>query len=408
MRPTAIPLAVLFFVASAPALATRALTMEQSVALALAQSPRLIEGQAEAASAQAQLEGASRLLQGNPQLQAALGPRLRDAGNSIDLNLGLSQPLELFGQRGARKDAAQATLSARQSRLEALKVELAAEVRQAFGATLAAEQELTLAQDSLALAEEGRKAADDRLAAGAATHIEVNTARVELGRAQSARVRAERQRTQAHAELKLLLGLDPTEPITPDGELRAQSAPAPALASLVEKAASQRQDVKAARFEWEAAQAESRLARRQALPVPSLGVSYGREEDSTILQGTLGIDLPLFDRNQAARGVSSARERQARQNLAALERFARTEVELAFNRLQTAQAAADVFGGDVLSALQENLSLVTEAYRAGKVDFLQLLIIRREALDARRGYIEALEELNSAKAQLLKALGSIQ
>nr|WP_253818318.1 TolC family protein [Myxococcus xanthus] len=382
--------------------------MEQSVALALERSPRLIEGRAEAASAQAQLEGASRLIQDNPQLQAAVGPRFRDVGNTVELNLGISQPLELFGQRGARKEAAQATVSARQTRLESLKVELAAEVRQAFGAALAAEQELTLSQDALALAEEGRKAAEERLNAGAASHIEVNTARVELGRAQSERVRAQRQRTQAHAELKLLLGLDPSEAIDPDGELRAESAPAPTLASLIEKAVSQRQDMKAARFEWEAAQAEARLARRQALPTPSLGVSYGREENYNIIQGTIGINLPLFDRNQAARGVSSARELQARQNLSALERFARTEVELAFNRYLTAQAAAEVFGGDVLAALQENLSLVTEAYRAGKVDFLQLLIIRREALDARRGYIEALEELNSAKAQLLKAVGNIQ
>ncbi|MCP3099440.1 TolC family protein [Myxococcus sp. K15C18031901] len=408
MFPRPLRLAALLLVASAPALAARPLTMEQSVALALERSPRLIEERAEAASAQALLEGASRLVQDNPQLQAAVGPRIRDVGNTVEINVGLSQPLELFGQRGARKEAARATVAARQSRLESSKVELAAEVRQAFGAVLASEQALALAQDALSLAEEGRKAAEERLKAGAASHIEVNTARVDLGRAQSERVRAERRRTRAHTELKLLLGLDPSEPITPDGELRADVEPAPSLASLVEKAVSQRQDVEAARFEHEAAQAESRLARRQALPTPSLGVSYGREEDSNILQGTIGIDLPLFDRNQAARGVSSARERQARENLAALERFARTEVELAFNRYLTAQAAAEVFGGDVLSALQENLSLVTEAYRAGKVDFLQLLIIRRDALDARRGYIEALEELNSAKAQLLKAVGNIQ
>ncbi|QDE92685.1 transporter [Myxococcus xanthus] len=382
--------------------------MEQSVALALERSPRLIEGRAEAASAQAQLEGASRLIQDNPQLQAAVGPRFRDVGNTVEISLGLSQPLELFGQRGTRQEAAQATVSSRQARLESLKVELAAEVRQAFGAALAAEQAITLAQDALALAVEGRKAAEERLNAGAASHIEVNTARVELGRAQSERVRAGRQHMQAHAQLKLLLGIAPSEAIALDGELRAEAAPAPTLASLAEKAVSQRQDVKAARFEWEAAQAEARLARRQSLPTPSIGVSYGREEDVNIIQGTLGIDLPIFNRNQAARGVSSARELQARQNLAALERFARTEVELAFNRYLTAQADAEVFGGDVLAALQENLSLVTEAYRAGKVDFLQLLIIRRDALDAHRSYIEALEELNAAKAQLLKAVGDIQ
>ncbi|MBL0694652.1 TolC family protein [Comamonas sp. JC664] len=390
------------------ALAARPLTMQQSVALALEQSPRLIEGRADAAAARAQLEGASLLLQSNPQLQAAAGPRFRDEGNTVELNLGVSQQLEVFGQRGARKDAARATAAASQSRLEALKVDLAAEVRQSFGRALAAERALRLSEDGLALAEEGRKTAEERLKAGAASHIEVNIARVELGRAQREKVRATQQRIQSLAELKLLLNLDASEDVMPEGELSTVVVAPPAITELVEQATRQRQDLQAARADWEAAQAEVRFASRDALPRPSVGVSYGREENDTIVQGTLSIDLPLFNRNPAGKGTSLARERQAQQRLAATERFVRTEVELALNRYRAAQATASVYGADVLSALQENLSLVTEAYRAGKVDYLQLLIIRREALDGRRGYIEALEELNAANAQLIKAVGGLQ
>ncbi len=391
-----------------PTLAARPLTMQQSVALALEQSPRLIEGRADAAAARAQLEGASLLFQSNPQLQAAAGPRFRDEGNTVELNLGVSQQLEVFGQRGARKDAARATAAASQSRLEALKVDLAAEVRQSFGRALAAERALRLSEDGLALAEEGRKTAEERLKAGAASHIEVNIARVELGRAQREKVRATQQRIQSLAELKLLLNLDASEDVTPEGELSTVVVAPPAITELVEQATRQRQDLQAARADWEAAQAEVRFASRDALPRPSVGVSYGREENDTIVQGTLSIDLPLFNRNPAGKGASLARERQAQQRLAATERFVRTEVELALNRYRAAQATASVYGADVLSALQENLSLVTEAYRAGKVDYLQLLIIRREALDGRRGYIEALEELNAANAQLIKAVGGLQ
>ncbi|ATB47982.1 TolC family protein [Corallococcus macrosporus] len=398
----------LLCVAVTPALAARPLTMEQSVALALEQSPRLIEGRADAASAQARLEGASLLLQNNPQLQAAVGPRLRDEGDTLELNVGLSQQLEVFGQRAARKDAARATAAASQSRLEALQVDLAAEVRRSFGRALAAERALQLSDDALGLAEEGRKTAEERLKAGAASHIEVNIARVELGRAQREKVRATQERIQALAELKLLLNLDPDEDVTLEGELRADVAPAPAIATLIEQAARQRQDLRAARADWEAARAEVRFARRDAMPRPSLGVSYGREEGDTIVQGTLSIDLPLFNQNQAGRGASAARKRQAQLRLDATERFVHTEVELALNRYRAAQAMANVFGADVLDALQENLSLVTEAYRAGKVDYLQLLIIRREALDGRRGYIEALEELNAANAQLMRAVGTLR
>ncbi|NVJ24653.1 TolC family protein [Myxococcus sp. AM011] len=382
--------------------------MEQAVALALERSPRLISTQADAAAARAQLSGASLLFQTNPDLQVAIGPRFRASGNNVDVGAGVSQQLELFGQRGARRDAAAATLSASESRLAVSQVELAAEVRQAFGRALAAEQELQLANDALVLAEQGRDAAEQRLQAGAASRIEVNTARVALGQTQRARVRAVQRRTQALGELRLLLGIEPTEDIAPEGNLRAEAAAPPILSVLLERAAAQRADLKAAKAELEAAQAEVRLASRGALPRPRLGVSYSQEEDAQIVQGTLGIDLPLFNRNQAARGISTARAAQAERALAATERFVRSEVVLALERYRTALSAAEVFGGDVMAAVQENLKLINEAYRAGKVDFLELLIIRREALDTSRSYIEALEELNAAEAQLKKVVGNIQ
>ena len=177
---------------------------------------------------------------------------------------------------------------------------------------------------------------------------------------------------------------------------------------LETQALAQRADLQAARAELEAARARQRLATREALPSPRLGVTYSREEEAQIVQGTLGLELPLVQRNQAARGVAAARLAQAEQALQTLERAVRMEVRLATERYQTASAAADAYGGGVLAALEENLALVNEAYRAGKVDFFELLVIRREALDARRDYIEALEELNAAGAQLKRAVGSIQ
>jgi cobalt-zinc-cadmium efflux system outer membrane protein len=85
----------------------------------------------------------------------------------------------------------------------------------------------------------------------------------------------------------------------------------------------------------------------------------------------------------------------------------RSEVTLALERYQNARAAMAVYGADVLEALQQNLALVNEAYRAGKVDFFQLLVIRRDALEARRDSIDALAELHIAEAQLQSAIGSL-
>lgn len=399
---------LLLLLMSAPALAARPLTMDDSVALALERSPRLISAQAEAAAARARLQGASLLLQANPQLQGAVGPRLRAGDNSVDVGLGISQQLEVFGQPGARRAAAAESLTASQARLEALRVELAAEVRVAFARALAAEQSVRLADEARTLAEQSLKAAEERLTAGAASRIEVNTSRVEMGRASRERALAAQRRTVALGELRLLLGVEPSDELVLEGGLRAGAATAQPVEPLLERALAQRPEVKAARSELEAARAEAKLAAREALPNPSLGVSYSREEGADIIQGTLGIELPLFNRNQAARGVSAARVVQGEAALRATERLVRLEVGLALERYRAASAAAEAFSEEVLAALQQNLELVNEAYRAGKVDFLELLVIRREALDARRGYIDALEELSAADAQLKRAVGSIQ
>ena len=72
---------------------------------------------------------------------------------------------------------------------------------------------------------------------------------------------------------------------------------------------------------------------------------------------------------------------------------------------RAAIAAAQMTRGEALQAAEENLQLATEAYQAGKIDFLQLLVVRRAALEERRAAIEAAEDLHNARAQLDRALG---
>jgi len=386
---------------------SRTLSVEESVAIALERSPRLISAREEAASARARLEGASLPAQENPQLQGALGPRWSERTEGLEGSLGVSQRLELLGQRGARQEAAEARLAASEARLQALRVTLAAEVRGAFARLLAAEQELRLDDEGRILAEQALRAAEERLTAGAASRIEVNTARVEMGRAAHERVLSVRRRSVALGELRLLLGLEPTEAPRLSEDWKPDDSEPPPLEVLMERALANRAEVRAARAELDAARAEVKLASREALPAPRLGATYNREEGAHIVQGTLSIELPLFNRNQAARGIGAARLAESQASLEATQRLVRSEVALALERYQNARAAVAVYSADVLEALQQNLALVNEAYRAGKVDFFQLLVIRRDSLDARRGSIDALEELLVAEAQLQRALGSL-
>ncbi|NMO14620.1 TolC family protein [Pyxidicoccus fallax] len=387
--------------------AERALTLDEALRLALERNPDVRAVEAEVGAARARQAGASLLLRNNPELEAALGPR-RDGGDStMQYGVSLTQPVEVGGQRAARREEAQALHIAAEARLVAQRVSLVAQVREAFGRALAAGAQVELAAEAVELAGQALQAAEERYREGDASRIEVNTARVEAGRARRERLVAEGRRKVALGALMLLVGLEADESVAVQGTLEpASTGPLPELSQWMTRARDGRRELVVAREELRAAEAGERLAAREAIPSPRLGVAYNREEDAHIVQGTLGLTLPLFQRNQAERGAARARAIQARAALEGMERRVAQEVQLAMERRRVADEALRSFTGEVLEAARENAELATEGYRAGQLDFLQLVLLRREALEARRGHIEALEELNAASAELERVVGA--
>ena len=296
----------------APAIAGAApVTVDEAIATALDRNATLLALRAEIEGLRAQVRGASRLMRSNPEIAGAFGPRRSSGEESTnDLEVSLSQELEIFGQRSARRDAAAATLAAAEGRLESRRVEVAAEVRAAFARALADEQRLAVADESLALAKQELQAAEQRLLSGATSRMEVNAARAVVGRAARERAAAVQRRSAAYGSLVVLTGVDPGEPLQLAGELSAGPPAESGLDANLEKALERRADIAAARREVDAARAEARLAARSALPKPRVGVSYAEEGDprgdARIVQGTLAFDLPLFDHELVSNGQPGA------------------------------------------------------------------------------------------------------
>lgn len=405
MRPGDLgAVAVALLAAAGSARADAPAPLAALVERALAQSPELRTAEAEVRAARARLEGASALLASNPELSGAAGARDGDAGRTAEWEVGLSQRVEVAGQRGARRAAARAALGAAEARLEAARARLASEVRELAGRAEAARLRAGLAEDARRLADDAVRAAERRAEAGDAARVEVNGARVERGRALRAALDAEQERAAARAELELLAGLEPGALPELSFTLEGAEAAAPAEA-LVPAALEGRRDVAAARLEVEAAEAEARLAGRATVPSPALGISVAREERADVVLGTLSLELPLFARQRAERGAAAARLDQARVAQAALERRVAAEVRLASERVRAARRLLEAFDPGLSAALAADLAAATRAYQDGQLDFVRWQLLRRDALEARRDRIDALEALNRASAQLDRALG---
>jgi len=388
------------------AAAEDALTVEAAVALALERNPEVTAREADLRAARARLDGARLPFQANPEVAIAAGPRSRAGERSTDVDIELSQRVEIFGQRGARIEVAGAEAAAAQGALAQERAEIAAQARIAFARALAAERLAAIAEEDLALSREAARVAQKRLEVGDGSRLELNAARVEVGRAARGVALARQAVDAARAELRLVTGTPAGASLRVAGDLATAGPNGTPPEAHVERALAGRGDLAAARHEVDAARAEARFASREWLPSPRLGAGFKREEGADVVVGTIAFDLPVWNRNPAGRGAASARLARAESELGAVERRVREEVVLAARRVEAAREAARAFDVDVVGAMKENLALTTQAYQSGKLDLVQVLLIRRSAIEARRGEVEALAALAEAEAELARASGA--
>lgn len=383
-------------------------TVDQAVALAIERNVDIKSAEAQVRAAAARRAGAGLLLPRNPDLSIEAGPRRRaEQAGTMDLEVALDQSIPIAGQRGLRIEVADALTEAARARLVLRRIQVVAAVREAYARALAAGARLAVSEQADRLSQDLLRAAEERYKEGASSRIEVNTARVERARALRDLVVARKQQIVAKAALGLVTGVSAAPSWTLIEPARTSTATSRGdVEAEVTNAVERHPTVVAARADVAAARSTRTLAGREAVPDVRVGASYSREEEASIIKGRLSIGLPVFDRRQAERGVAEAQRTQAEQLLAASEREIALGVRTALLRLRAAEDVAQSFAGDVLKAMDENLALISEGYRAGKIDLFQLLLIRRDTLEARRGYIESLEELRIAEAELARATGA--
>jgi outer membrane protein, heavy metal efflux system len=388
-----------------PGSAQQRLTVAQAVELGVANNLDLQLLAAEVRVADARVRGSALVLRDNPELAGGIGPRLSDGADTLAYEAELTQELEVFGERGARVEGAKASRGAVVARLNAGRSEIIANVRHTFVRALAAEQRVARANDNLVMARQTLAAVERRVELGDSARIEQNAARIEVGRSVRALARARTSRATAIADLRLLLALPAAAELHLDGDLRTPFALPPDRLHIVQNALRARSDRAATLHDQRATRAEQTLAGREWLPRPRVGVRYEHEHGDHTVLGTLSFQLPVFDQNQGARGAAAARRTQAELATTAIDRRIEHEVLLAAARLGDAKEAVDAFEGQVVEALRDSLKLGQTAYEAGKIGLFELLLIRRDALEAQREHIEALEELRLAEAELARALG---
>lgn len=286
-------------------------------------------------------------------------------------------------------------------------LDVAAEVRAAYYAVLAAEQAAELSRQVVSATEAAAELSQRQVQAGNATARDQALQQAQYAQAVLMLARVEVDVAQERERLNRLLGLwgDQVTWNLPD-RLPDLSTDKPSLDGLETLAIERRLDLAGARADVQTASYALELGQQlRWLSFLGLGVALERETDGKWLKGpAITVSLPVFDQGQARIASLEAQRRRSERALVGLAVDARSQVREAWARLSAAQDAATFYRTTLLPLQQRIVEENTRLYNGMLIGVYDLLRSRQDQIDAGRAYIAALKDYWIARADLEKAI----
>ena len=378
----------------------------------------IIVARLEVEKAHARLRQAELRLNPSLEFEQSTG-RLVGSPGDRETSVGVTVPLEVYGQRFRRIDVARAEITLKEAELVLRQRELTTQVFEAYVEALASLREIQVLEELLDLDERTVRFVQIRVNEGETAPLELGLLQTEVDR-----VRAKRQLTEgrvqaAVSKLKLFAGIPDAQPLRLREEISV--ATLPLLPGVLETGISlglkNRPEIRIATLEEELANAGLRLIKAQARPDIAATARYtqGRagfddprgeffQRDRTLTFG-VSVGLPVFNRNQGAKAEAEIAIRQARERRTFAERIVRSEITAAFQRMVAAGRAAATLETSVLPRSRENIETIRRVYEIGELKITDLITEQRKLLEANRDYTETLTERYRAQADLFLAVG---
>ncbi len=312
--------------------------------------------------------------------------------------------------RRARRDEVERS-RAELARIEVLATlhEVWTEVRREFAALTIADLRLAVADDAVDAASRSVGLLERLVAAGQATAADTAQFELEHARSEAQRIEDELTRTRLAASLATHTGVATSHfRLTSADALPNTPENAPSLDDLRGGIADRHPQLLRLRAAYEASDRTLRLEIIQQYPDLQLLPQFQGEvsESFDLLTLAVGMNLPLFDRNQRAIATAAAHRDEMRTRfkaesarvLAALER-ARADVAITTRRHR-------LFEQRILPLAEQGVEIAARAVRAGTGGVLRYLDAARSLRRARRDAFEAQLDALDAWSRLERASGA--
>jgi cobalt-zinc-cadmium efflux system outer membrane protein len=313
----------------------------------------------------------------------------------------VGQTIEIDGKRSKRVALATTQLQQAQANRTLRVRQLIGRVSSAYWMAVSQKEIADLLRQDMNVVDEMVQYHKARVDAGAMKGVDLLRMEIERDRLAVALRSAERDAQQARLELFKQMGIAPSEvPLT--GSLDSVPEIEP---MSIDTVLSQRADLAASRLAVQAAQADLRLQRANAIPDPDLFGGYKRNTGDNTAYGALQLSLPFGNRNQGEIQRAQASVATAQAQLSVLEQQVSTEMKQAYENYLAQRDIVQRVLPDMRQRSRQNLDIVREAYRIGGTDLLRFIDAERTEFDVEVSAVRAMAQLQENAIQLRLAYG---
>jgi cobalt-zinc-cadmium efflux system outer membrane protein len=316
---------------------------------------------------------------------------------------------ELAGKRGFRIDSAQFGTQSAEAGFEDAVRQLSLAVKDAYYRTQLALRRLSLAEENRDRFSRILEINTIRFKKGYIAEVDLIRIRLQFIDFQSQVIQSIQDAESARSDLRQLLRLTPAMQVELTTELTYRRLD-PDIARLRTVAMDARPDLRAKRLTFSQREAELNLAKAYRVPDVTIGAGYAVQgahgpDNSNQMGISLGLPLPLFNRNQGGIMQAEAAVQMAEADLNKTLNQVENQVDIAYRNLVQSRRLVEAFLGGVLDDARSTLTIVERAYERGGATILDLLDAARTSRMIQQNYIEALFNYQQNVFQLESAVG---
>lgn len=326
-----------------------------------------------------------------------------------------SWEIDVWGRLRGAAQAAQLRVEASTEARHFLVTQLIAEIARSYYELIALDAALEVLERNVKIQSDALEIVKIEKQAARVTQLAVQRFEAEVTKTRSRRFELEQQRVQAENRINFLVGRFP-QPVARDVSRLATPIPVSVETGVPSQLLEHRPDVRRAQRELEAAQLDVSVAKASFFPALSISAGVGYRSfnithlvatpESLIYNLAGNLVAPLLNRAAIEAQYRSANARQL-QAVFGYERAvlqAYTDVVNQLAQLENLSKANALLAQQV-ATLTEAVEVSNVLFQSARADYMEVLLTRRDTLEAQLELIETQRRLQLTKVGLYQALG---